>query len=418
MSFPVKRLDAVRVYLLLGAVSSFAYGLIFTVLAVYYVQTVGMNPLQLVLVGTLLELTVLLLEVPTGIVADLYSRRLSVIVGYVLIGLCYVGQGLIPVYAVILVAEFVRGVGETFISGAAAAWIADEVGEGRVGPIYLRYGQAARIGRLVGIGASTVLAVLNPALPVLLGGLLLVVVSLALALVMPETGFRPTPCAAGSGPLHAMRDITVAGVQVVRRQPVVLMLVLVGVVYGAFSEGFDRLWEAHFLLTFRFPQWGALPPVVWIGLLNGLGLLLSLLVSEVVIRRWEAQGIPRLGPLLLGLSAGLLVAVIGFGLAPTFGVAVAAYLAAGVFRTLQGPIAQTWLNRHLPSQVRATVLSLAGQADALGQLAGGPVVGWVGLRSLRAALVFAGVILSPALVLYGRGLRLEDNDSAKPPVAS
>ena len=53
-----------------------------------------------------------------------------------------------------------------------------------------------------------------------------------------------------------------------RLQPIVLMFVLAGVVFGAFSEGFDRLWEAHFLNDIGFPAWLNLPPVVWIGALH------------------------------------------------------------------------------------------------------------------------------------------------------
>jgi hypothetical protein len=46
--------------------------------------------------------------------------------------------------------------------------------------------------------------------------------------------------------------------------------------------------------------------------------------------------------------------------------------------------------------------------DALGQVASGPVIGVVGLlRSVRAALVLAGVLLSPAVVLYTRALPQE-----------
>jgi DHA3 family tetracycline resistance protein-like MFS transporter len=57
-----------------------------TIASVYRVQTVGLNPLQLVLVGTVLELAWLTFEVPTGVLADTYSRRLSVIIGFFLIG--------------------------------------------------------------------------------------------------------------------------------------------------------------------------------------------------------------------------------------------------------------------------------------------------------------------------------------------
>jgi hypothetical protein len=57
---------------------------------------------------------------------------------------------------------------------------------------------------------------------------------------------------------------------------------------------------------------------------------------------------------------------------------------------------------------------MVGQADALGQIAGGPVVGVVGLRSLRAALLFSGLILTPALGLYSHGVKLEQNAATIP----
>ena len=406
----MSRLRAYRLYLALGAAASFAFSMIFTILAVYFVQTVGMNPLQLVLVGTVLELTIVLAEVPTGIVADVYSRRRSVIIGYALIGACYVTQGFVPRYLVILGAEVVRGLGETFISGSLEAWIADEMGADRVGDAYLRYGQTSRIGGFAGIAAGTALGAFQLNAPIILGGGLLLAISGLLAVVMPETGFRPAPRGAQSS-WRTMFDIAGEGLTVVRRRPVALMLVLVGVVYGAFSEGFDRLWEAHFLTTFTFPVWPALPPVVWIGLLKAGAMLLGLAAAEVLIRRGEITGSRRLGLLLLVNSAGLIVAILFFGLAPTFAVAAVAFWAASVLKTLQHPITMTWLNRYLPSRVRATVISLLGQADALGQVAGGPVVGAVGLRSLRSALVFSSMILTPSLLLYGRGLRLEDDEA-------
>src|SRR5262245_65619797 len=111
----------------MGAASAIFLNMIYPIVAIYYVQVVGMNPLQLVLVGTVLQITAFLFEVPTGIVADVYSRRLSVIVGELLIGLCFVIEGTVPMFAAILLAEIVRGVGGTFISGALSAWITDEI---------------------------------------------------------------------------------------------------------------------------------------------------------------------------------------------------------------------------------------------------------------------------------------------------
>jgi MFS family permease len=54
------------------------------VMAVYLVQERHLSPLQLVLMGTAMEAAVFLFEIPTGVVADLYSRRLSVVIGVTL----------------------------------------------------------------------------------------------------------------------------------------------------------------------------------------------------------------------------------------------------------------------------------------------------------------------------------------------
>lgn len=61
---------------------------------------------------------------------------------------------------------------------------------------------------------------------------------------------------------------------------------------------------------------------------------------------------------------------------------------------------------NIPGSVRATVLSMLSQSNALGQTAGGPVVGWIGNRlSIRASLLAAAVLLVPIVCVYGRAMR-------------
>ena len=86
-----------------------------TIASVYRIQTVGLNPLQLVLVVTVLEIAVLIFEVPTGVLADTYSRRLSVIVGFFLIGAGFMLEGSIPIFVAVLIAQVIWGTGYTFI---------------------------------------------------------------------------------------------------------------------------------------------------------------------------------------------------------------------------------------------------------------------------------------------------------------
>ena len=60
---------------------------------VYHLEVVQLDAFQLVLVGTVLETSCFLFEIPTGVVADLYSRRRSVLIGMFLYGLGFLMGG-------------------------------------------------------------------------------------------------------------------------------------------------------------------------------------------------------------------------------------------------------------------------------------------------------------------------------------
>jgi hypothetical protein len=101
-----------------------------------------------------------------------------------------------------------------------------------------------------------------------------------------------------------------------------------------------------------------------------------------------------------------MAAIVAFGLAAGFPMAFAVLLFRAPLLGLAHPLVSAWLVQHIDPRVRATVLSMFGQSNALGQIAGGPVVGWVGaVRSLRAAIVLAGLLLSPASLFYAYALR-------------
>ncbi|MGH2584723.1 MAG: hypothetical protein ACRDJE_07390, partial [Dehalococcoidia bacterium] len=105
---------------------------------------------------------------------------------------------------------------------------------------------------------------------------------------------------------------------------------------------------------------------------------------------------------LFGLTSVRMVATLVFAFSGSFALALPVYLVGGVARRMSYPIQSVWLNRHVESRVRATVLSMNSQADALGQIAIGPAIGALGNVSIRIALAVSGLLLAPALVLYAR----------------
>ena len=87
-------------------------------------------------------------------------------------------------------------------------------------------------------------------------------------------------------------------------------------------------------------------------------------------------------------------------------VAVAAVWMVGITRNVIGPLYDAWINQRLDSDTRATVISMSGQVDAIGQIASGPLAGIVSLWSVQAAITFASLLITPALPLISRANRL------------
>ena len=401
----MKNPRAYRVYLFMEAASSFCLTTIFLLAAVYRLQTVHLDALQLVLVGTVLELSCFVFEVPTGVVADSYSRRLSVILGFVFIGAAELVEGSIPVFAAVLLAQVVSGLGYTLLSGATEAWIAGEVGEEHLTHVFQRGGQMGQVGNLLGIGAAVGLGSVGLNWPFLVGGMGMIGLGLVLALIMPETGFAPTPRGERTTWQHmaaTFRD----GLGVIRARPVLLSFLGIAVFFGMTSEGIDRLWEAHLLTNFTFPALGGLTSLVWFGLISVAGSLLYLAGTEVLRRRVNTDHAGAVVRALIVLNVFAVGALILFGVADSFALALAAFLVYGLCRGLGGPLHGAWLASSIDPRVRATVLSMISQVDAVGQIAGGPVIGAVGKAfSIRAALVLAGALLAPTLPLLARAGR-------------
>ena len=67
------------------------------------------------------------------------------------------------------------------------------------------------------------------------------------------------------------------------------------------------------------------------------------------------------------------------------------------------PVRRAWLNRNIEPKARATTLSMMGQADAIGQVLGGPALGAVAQRtSVVTALVASALVQAPAIPLLAR----------------
>ncbi len=400
------KMPARTVWYFFAVATAFLNAMAFTVTGIYYVNEVGLNPLELILLGTAMESAAFLFEIPTGVIADVYSRRASVIIGVFLSGLAIAIIGAFTDFYAVAVGAFLYGFAYTFISGAIDAWLADEIGPENLGPAYFHAARLGYAASFLGIGAGVGMASVDLSLPILVAGAATIVAAGLLVVWMPETGFPGSEHTAqreGTRTWRAMASTLADGVAQVRGRPVLMVLLAIAGFMGMYSEGVDRLSEPHFLVNFEFPRFGGLQPVVWLGLLRAGALILGIVGTTIAKRLVDPSKPRQASGALFAISAIEIVGTVGFALAGEFVWAVACVWFAGMARSSAGPIYRTWLNQNLDSRSRATVISMSSQMDALGQICGGPAVGAIGNAvSLRAALVASGLILSPALWLYAR----------------
>lgn len=400
----MKKLDPKTIFYTHAFWLDISFTIIFTINMIYQVEMAHLTPLQLVLVGTALEVSAFIFEIPTGVVADVISRRLSVIIGIFITSVAMTIQA-IPSFWPILFGSALWGLGYTFTSGAHQAWITDEVGAENVGPVFIRAGQFGRAGGLVGIPISVALASFGLQVPILTGAVLILGLGIFLIGWMPEHGFTPTPREERET-WTEMKTTLREGFTLVRRRPVLRDFMLIGLFVGLYSEGYDRLWTKHMLDNFTFPVLFSLTAVQWFGVIEFAMTGISIFSNEIARRKLDLADMRKSVTALQWLYGLMVAALIAFAWAKDFPVAVAVLLVFDICRGLTFPIQDTWTNQFVDSKVRATVLSFRSQVDALGQGGGGPVIGVVGNRfGVRAAISLAAMLLFPVVPLFRDSLR-------------
>jgi DHA3 family tetracycline resistance protein-like MFS transporter len=293
----------------------------------------------------------------------------------------------------------------SFQSGADVAWLTDEVGEEASRPHYLRGTQISNVAALAGIFVGVALATIDYRLPIIAAGFAIVVFGIGLYFVMPEDGFRPRERTPGEGISAGLVATFKDGFRQVRAHHVLVLILGTAALHGASTEGFDRLADFHMLKDVGLPAIGGLDRVVWYALIDGVALVVGIAGIAVVKRRTHLNGHAHVARILRWIDIALIGSVVGFGLAGAFWLALLMMWAAFALRSIREPIFDAWVNQGLDPATRATINSMGSQADAIGQAAGGPVLGLIGNASVPAALVVSGVLRLPALLLYARAIR-------------
>ncbi|WP_050613961.1 MFS transporter [Bacillus testis] len=399
--------EPVHVYIQLQFWSQFFFSSVFTVNLLYQATIVQLNPLQLILVGTVLEATVLLCELPTGIIADRISRKVSIILGYVLIGVGFLLQGMVPLFWAVLASQLIWGLGYTCISGATQAWLADEAGNEKASAAFVKGARMEHAAQFMAIPFSVCVGYFSLTVPIIIGGLGMMGIACILFYAMKENNFQKNTGVDYSITAYLKKTFFHIS-DFCRRSMVMRLLLGITVCFGFFSEAFDRLWVTHLLANDVLRHLSESYSVYFFGGIQFVVALLSFLALRKIEGVFLFQRMKTVYRLLLLCSLMLVAGAFGFAWSRSMLALLFFYGIVHIMRNVMMPIENIWLNSLIPETThRAAFFSMKGQVDAMGQIIGGPFIGALAVRStLSLAYTASALILIPACFMYHKAMTI------------
>ncbi len=363
-------------------------------LALRLVVELEFSALQLLLMGTAIELAILLGEVPTGVVADVFSRKWSVIIGGLLLHTAQLASGFADEWVLYLGTQFLWGFGWTFISGAEIAWVTDEVGTSDdVEPLLLRRGRLEFVATIVGLVFFGLLSqVVSLGTAVMVAGAMGLVWNLLLASMMRETGFQRSNEEHWSTFVSTMR----LGARFTWQTKGLRILGIALIAGGMAAEAMDRL-DVRRLQDLGLST-DASPTLVF-----GIVMTAQSLIAGIALWRFEQRFAGRRVVTAFATLLGLVgLASLALAHIPVLALAAVLLIAQGGMLDLTQPLIGTWANALAPDGARATVHSFIGQTRAFGEIIGGVTLGAVAeVFTLPTAwTVGAGLFLFAAAICW------------------
>jgi MFS family permease len=411
-----------RIYYSTGALFTLATSIIWGVNTLFLLDA-GLDIFRVMLVNATFSAGQIVFEVPTGVIADTVGRRVSFLLGIgtlMIATLGYVGSAVfswgLPGF---ILSSVLLGFGYTCQTGAVDAWLVDALDStgysGSKDRVFARNGMFNGISMLVGTLGGGLLGQLSLAVPYLVRtGLLLGAFALTAAF-MRDLGFQPRPLkVARIG--EESRKIFGAGITHGWRHPVIRPLLFASLVNGLL------VWYLFYASQPYALELLGRKNLVWVaGLVTALFALSGVAGNSLVGPISRTRIGSRPASVLVLSVAGMATLAAGIGvtglLAPpgghvaAFAVLIVLLGGFGLLMGLVGPVRQAYINEHIPSAQRATVLSFDSFFGDVGAVGGQLGLGYAAQAAGKAlAYTVGGAVYFISVPLYRRAGRASDRE--------
>jgi DHA1 family quinolone resistance protein-like MFS transporter len=381
-------------------------------LMVLLIQARGLDLFQIGILMGVYSLTIVLLEIPTGGLADTIGRKPVAITAYSFMFISGIVMLLAFSFGAFLLAWVLNAIGRALASGSLDAWFVDALQavdpNVDIQPALAKAGTFTLLALGVGTLVGGLVPYLFPGLPpegtsILTPYSMTVVLSLfvklfliAAVVILVRENWQATE---GDNLVNGFKQMPVIisdAVNLSRHNTTLVLLLVIGLISGLALASIETFWSPRFadLLGGIEGNSFVFGLVMAGNFLAGMaGNLGSVSLSRRLKKRYGL-----LGAIFQGAQAILLILLaMQAGIIPAIGIFWMIYLSMGV---INSPHA-TLVNNEIPAERRSSMLSVQSLMAYLGGIMGSFVLGFIANRiSISAAWIAAGSLLLISSLIY------------------
>ena len=373
----------------------------------FFLESRGLSLTDIFMLESVLVASILVAEIPAGIIGDRFDRRRLVGAGFVFNAIAEILFAAGTNFSIYALSFVMSGLSIAMLTGVQDAYIYDSLGDDADAKAVGAWGHLSALMLTAGVTGSVVgsaLGSVDISLPALLSAAMAVVAAVCVAFLPQQN-----PKTHDKHPETSWVSLKI-GVKLLFTSPL-LLYVAVG------SSASFALFNAVY--TLNQPLFAAqdVPIATW-GVIAGTGQLLAAGYNYAAGRIEKRVG--RKTALLLAMGYG----AAGFCLmaVPHVLAVVSGFLLVVVGIHARGPITSAVTNKLIPAHRRATVLNVASSVGSLVGIVVNPLVGLGAETSTRlTVLAIGGVLLALTLTWIPIANRYlgadEDADTSEAPVS-
>lgn len=392
----IRSKDVKSVYYLVTFLTDFSASLISATYALFLLSR-GLDLFQIMLVNLSFMVANFIFEIPTGAYADYFGRKRAIVLSSFFMMLCLIVYFESSNIYMFIAAEILAALSFTFASGALDAWMVDSLEKkGYVGKVDFIFSHAAIIGKTASLFGGLIgayIATVSLALPFGVGAIV-ALTALLVSIFYIHEDFKVKKGLNFSGGITQMARVTKNSITYGVRNKVVLWLIFSSILATFAFQPLNMYWSPRMNELAGNQVW--LMGWVWAGM--SLFMMFGSFVVKELLKREKTYAW-----ILITTALFLAVPILLSASSSIFAIVLISFLTYEIGRGMLSPAHKAYLNKYIPGEQRATVLSFDSMMGKLGAAGGLLILGWVGKNySIQVSWLVSGILLLLLIPIYFR----------------